>query len=106
MSVPLTINLRSVREAELILKACAELDLRDLETREVDAKWDSTAGREISCGECGHTRPDMRVHENPSEIFAIKRLLEHAGVRARPKPKQSQSIFGIPRPEAVVRVNH
>lgn len=56
MSVPLTINLRSVREAELILKACAELDLRDLETREVDAKWDSTAGRERSHAMSAGTR--------------------------------------------------
>lgn len=103
MSVPLTINLRSVREAELIIKACAELDLRDLETRDVSAEWDSTAGREISCGECGHTRPDMRVHDDPIEILSIKRLLEHSGVRVL--PKTSQGIFSIQAPSSVVRVN-
>lgn len=103
MSVPLTINLRSTREAELLLKACVDIGLTDLSSREVEVTWDSTAGKEVSCGECGHSHPDMRVHENPIELFAIQRLLKHAGVRMM--PKYQQSIFAIPRPDAVVRLN-
>lgn len=84
MPVPLTINLWSVEDAQVVLQALAGLSVKDAAFKQTEGTFDSSAGQPVTCNCCGHETPDMRMHESPSVIFSIQSALKAAGIRQAP----------------------